>query len=105
MEPEQRITAEQAITNAFMWNFVTGDNIIYNYETMWSLYEAMSNEPKAYRKQYYWKPITLLIASIIECIFHDFNNRVQQRVRDPLPNITTEVVEDFKIKNRIKIFN
>jgi len=102
MDATQRLAAKNAITGTFIWTFKKGDNIIYNYDIVWSIYQAITREPLSYRMRYYWKPIMVHLAAIIECIFEDFSNRIQQRVSDPLPNISPEVIADFKLKNRDK---
>ncbi len=40
----------------------------------------------------------IIVVAMIECIMDDFVRRIQQRVSDPLPEITPEVVEQIKYK-------
>lgn len=85
---------QNKITGVFIWDFKKGDNIIYNFEILKALYEAK----KHYKgnKILYNKPITIIIISIIECILDDFVNRIKRRWQDSLPNITPDVIDDFK---------
>jgi hypothetical protein len=102
MDSHQKDIAEKAITGTFIWTFKKGDNIIYNFDIVWTLYNAMAAEEDTYRQQYYRKPIMVFLAAIIECILDDFSHRIQQRVSDPLPNVTPAVISDFKRKSRDK---
>ncbi len=86
------------ITDTFIWTFKKGDNIVYNFDILWALYEAKKHYTG--NKMLYNKPITLILISIIECILDDFVRRIQNRASDPLPNITQEVIKDFKYKKQ-----
>jgi len=88
----------EKITGTFIWTFKKGDNIIYNFDILWALYEAKKHYTGD--KSLYNKPITIILISIIECILDDFVRRIQNRGSDPLPNITPEVIEDFKYKKK-----
>lgn len=96
MNKQQIDILTNKITNTFIWNFKKGDNIIYNFQILWALYEA-----KFYYKGdkcLFNKPITITIISIIECILEDFVRRIQRRVSDALPNISDAIADDFKYK-------
>lgn len=82
----------------FIWTFKKGDNIVYNFEILWALYEAKKYHTE--NKQLYNKPIIIIIISIIECVLEDFVRRIQRRSADPLPNITFDIIEDFKYKKK-----
>jgi hypothetical protein len=94
-EKDKEILTEK-ITNTFVWTFKKGDNIIYNFEILWALYEAKKHYIGD--KTLYNKPIIITLISIIECILDDFVRRIQGRGSDPLPNITTQIIDDFKYK-------
>lgn len=96
-EKDKEILIEK-ITGTFIWTFKKGDNIIYNFDILWALYEAKKHYTG--NKSLYNKPITIILISIIECILDDFVRRIQNRGSDPLPNITPEVIEDFKYKKK-----
>jgi hypothetical protein len=101
MDPSQRQLVEQAITGTFIWDFIKGDNIIDNYETIWQLYRSKSAVDALSRNSFN-KPIILLLAAILECIFDDFTTRIQNRATDPLPNVTDNQITDYKNKHRDK---
>jgi len=83
--------------DTFIWQFKKGDNIIFNFKILWALYEAkaVNSDPMLFNK-----PILISIASIIECILDDFVQRIQQRTRDPLPNITSQIIHAFKYREK-----
>lgn len=87
---------QACITHTFIWSYKRGDNIIYNFEILDALYRVKKHE----KNNLYNKPIIIIIVAIIECILHDFVERIQQRAKDPLPNITEEIVEDIKYKGK-----
>lgn len=78
----------------FIWSFKKGDNIIYNFEILFELYESK----RATKSQYFNKPIILIIAAIVECILDDFAFRVKQHVNDKVPNISLSQIIDFRSK-------
>lgn len=96
-EKDKEILAEK-ITGVFIWTFKKGDNIIYNFDILWALYEAKKHYTGD--KTLYNKPITISLISIIECILDDFVIRIQGRSSDPLPNITSQVINDFSYKKK-----
>ena len=100
MTPDQRHNFEQAVTGTFMWSFKKGDNIVYNYEMLWELYSAKHAVSEKYKKRLYNKPITLIIASIIECILDDFVIRIIGHVNDIVPNMTRLQIDNFKTTKR-----
>jgi hypothetical protein len=103
MNQEQRAKVEKAITGTFMWSFKKGDNIVYNFEIVWELYNAKNNTVGWSNKSKFNKPIIVNLVSIIECILDDFVNRVGQHVHDRVPNITRSQINDFKTKKWDKL--
>jgi hypothetical protein len=101
MNKEERELVERAITDTFMWSLKKGDNIVYNFKILWELYKAKGVEQS--RKQYYNKPIILLIVAIIECIFDDFIKRVDQHVYDKIPNLTNKEISLIRAKKLDKL--
>lgn len=91
----------KAITGTFMWSFKKGDNIVYNLEIIWQLYDA--KQTAGTFGQLYNKPIMLLYAAIVECVLDDFTWRVRGRVNDTLQNISNKQIHDFKTKKRDKL--
>ncbi len=101
MNEEDRELLASAITGTFIWNFKTGDNIVYNLEVIDRIYEL--NDSDGGRQNILIKPIVVLGVSVIECILSDFVYRVSGRVRDPLPILTEDQIKDFKTKKRDKL--
>ncbi len=81
----------------FIWSFKKGDNILYNMEILWTLYDAKNDSPPL-RKMHFNKPIMLVIVAIIECFLDDFVDRIQEHVSDKLPNVTKTEVAEFRKK-------
>lgn len=100
MNPAQRNQLTEAITGTFMWSFKKGDNIIYNLEIAWELYEAKA---RSVDKRKYNKPITVILVSIIECILDDFTNRIRGHVNDTVPNISQSDIVMFRTKKYDKL--
>lgn len=100
MSPAQRDQLVEAITGTFMWSFKKGDNIIYNLEIVWELYEAKSRSTD---KRKYNKPIIVTLVSIIECILDDFAYRIRGHVRDTVPNISQADIEKFRTRKYDKL--
>src|SRR3989338_10018001 len=98
LSEEDKVILRDKITGTFIWTFKKGDNIIYNFDILWALYEAK----KYYtgNKNLFNKPIINTLISVIECIMDDFVRRIRSRSSDSLPNITGEVINDFKYKRK-----
>lgn len=95
LTPKQTIIVRE-ILGAFIWTYKKADNIEYNIDILSTLYKARKIARKT--KHYFNKPIVIIIAAIIECVLDDFVVRVKTRVFDPLPNLTSQQIEDFKYK-------
>ena len=100
MTSAQRDQLTEAITGTFMWSYKKGDNIIYNLEVVWELYEAKA---RSVDKRKYNKPITVILVSIIECILDDFTNRIRGHVNDTVPNISQSDIVMFRTKKYDKL--
>ena len=81
MNPAQRNQLTEAITGTFMWSFKKGDNIIYNLEIAWELYEAKARSVDK-RK---------------------FTNRIRGHVNDTVPNISQSDIVMFRTKKYDKL--
>ena len=103
MTQEQQDLFATAVTGTFMWNFKKGDDIVYNYDVIWALYEARSAVVSQHAKVKLNKPIVVLLTAITECILDDFTNRTRQFVHERIQNITERQVLDFKTKKRDKL--
>jgi|SRR3989344_6524026 len=98
LKDEDKKILTDKITGVFIWTFKKGDNIIYNFDILWSLYEAKKHYSG--KKSLYNKPIIIILISIIECILDDFVRRIQNRSTDLLPNFKEQVINDFKYKKK-----
>ena len=83
-----------------MWSFKKGDNIIYNLEVAWELYEAIARSAD---KRKYNKPITVILVSIIECILDDFTYRIRGHVNDTVPNMSQSDIDMFRTRKYDKL--
>jgi len=100
MNSNQRIQLTKAITDTFMWSFKKGDNIIYNLEIVWELYNAKA---KSNDKEKYNKPIVVILVAIIECILDDFTYRIKGHVSDTVPNISQADIGKFRTRKYDKL--
>ena len=90
----------EAITGTFMWSFKKGDNIVYNLEVVWELYNARSQSSN---KKKYNKPIIVTLVSVIECMLDDFAYRIRGHVNDTVPNISLADIATFRTKKYDKL--
>lgn len=97
MDEKQLEIAANLITNTFIWTYKKGDNIIYNLQILYELYDSRKKVSN-HKKDLYNKPITLIIISIIECILDDFVTRIIQHRSDTVPNLTLRQIGGFKTK-------
>ena len=100
MTPAQRDQLAEAITGTFMWSFKKGDNIVYNLEIVWELYNAKATSAD---KRKYNKPILVTLVSIIECILDDFSHRIVGHVNDQVPNISQADIAKFRTRKYDKL--
>ena len=100
MTPAQRDQLAEAITSTFIWSFKKGDNIVYNLEIVWELYNAKAISAD---KRKYNKPILVTLVSIIECILDDFSHRIVGHVNDQVPNISQADIAKFRTRKYDKL--
>ena len=82
-----------------MWNFLKGDNLVENYDSVWTIYNVGRDENGNLNPDLI-KPVVILLMAIVECILDDFVHRLNGRTNDPIQNITQEQLDDFKTKRR-----
>jgi len=83
----------------FIWNFKTGDNIVYNLSVLAVLYEQYAILSTDMTKQRLLvKPILVLNVSIAEALLHDFLRRVQGSRREGVANLSREVMSAIRGK-------
>ncbi len=100
MSPAQRNQLTEAITGTFMWSFKKGDNIVYNLEIVWELYEG---RVRSTDKRKYNKPIIITLVSVIECMLDDFAYRIRGHAHDTVPNISQADIATFRTKRYDKL--
>lgn len=81
----------------FIWNYKRGDNIIYNFEILATLYRSSSKLPKP---GIFNKPITITIVSILEAILNDFLDRLFEATKHLPKNIPLETLRKVKAEMR-----
>jgi hypothetical protein len=92
-------------TSVIFWDFKRMDNVNYNFEITEKLIEsAVKNKDK----QYYYKPIYLLLAAIIECTLYDFLKKINEHRYEQVPTLTQKeisAIQDMKVPNKLNCFN
>jgi hypothetical protein len=58
----------------FVWDFKVGDNIVYNFRILFSLYRA--KEKASVQSALFIKPLLIIIVAIAEAIFFDLMGRL-----------------------------
>lgn len=87
------------------WNFKTADNILYNYKVMEVQIQSAINVPEL--SPYFYKPIFIQMASIIECALYDLFRRIDEHVHEKLPSLAEEIINELKnknLKNKLTIY-
>jgi hypothetical protein len=77
----------------FVWDFKHGDNIMYNFEVLRSLYFAKAADPKPSLLN---KPITISVVSILEAILVDFLSRIDAATAHLPQGIDAGKIKDMK---------
>lgn len=70
------------------------DNVNYNFEIITTLFNLKSKHSISDLN----KPITLLLASIIECILYDFVRRVTEHRHELIPGLDEKIIDDTREK-------
>lgn len=78
---------------SFVWEFKHGDNIMYNFKILRSLYKAKDADPDPNLLN---KPISILIVSIIEAILVDFLARIDQATNHLPKGIDNQILTNIK---------
>ena len=93
------------IKGDFIGSFTLGDNIGYNCDILNHLYKQLDN-CDAGEKKYLYKPIIIIIVSIIEALLYDFIEiRITTYTREGVKNIPDNIsksIRDKKIDNLTK---
>lgn len=94
----------QIYFSRFFWDFRRKDNVIYNFEIVKALILAsISYKPDKHREHFY-KPIFIIMMSIIECILYDFLIRIPGATQEGVPNLNQtdiDLIKDTNIPNKL----
>lgn len=85
------------------WNFERKNNVVYNFNLIEFLIE---DAKKSKYQSYYYKPIIVIIMSIIECSLYDFLWRVKQAKIEGI-HVTTKqknAIESTNISNALQSY-
>ena len=75
------------------WNFERSANVDYNFKII----EAMIASVKGMSEpQYHYKPIFLIIISIIECVLYDFLKRAHEHTNEKFLNLDSGDIESLQ---------
>jgi|GEM_PF-2161672 len=77
----------------FFWDYTRKDNVVYNFKCLETLCILNISSDL---KRYVCKPIIILLASILECVFFDFLTRTQGHTKEKIPNVSAEDVASIK---------
>ncbi len=92
-------------SSVIFWDFKRKDNVNYNFEITQRLIE---NAIKSKDKKYYYKPIYLLLAAIIECTLYDFLKKINEHRYEQVPNLSLKeisAIQDMSVPNKFSCFN
>lgn len=85
------------------WDFKRADNVEYNFEIM----EILINDAKeSDKKNYYVKPLILIMTSILECLLYDLLKRGNEARNEPI-NLTEDQkssLEDITVPSKFGNF-
>lgn len=83
----------------FMWDFKRMDNINYNFKIVETCLVTYSSFTPHEDKKYFYKPIFLTLAGIIECILYDFLCRTQEHKNEKIRTISAEDIRKIRNSN------
>ncbi|MFI4957388.1 MAG: hypothetical protein ACHQAX_09310 [Gammaproteobacteria bacterium] len=88
------------------WDFKRSDNVEYNFEIILSLTSLCSSDRQ--KSHLLFKPICIMIASILECTMYDFLTRVQGHTKEKIPLLDDESIKrikDIDLPNPFSAYN
>lgn len=83
-------------SEVIFWDFLRKNNVNYNFKIIETL---VSCQNLGKDKIHFYKPIYLLLASIIECTLFDFLLRIKIATNEKIPNLDSNIKESIKNKN------
>jgi hypothetical protein len=87
------------------WDFKRMDNVNYNFKIVDKLIESSLNSDE---KKLFYKPIYLILSSIIECTLYDFLKKINQHRYEHIPNLGEEevkAIQNMEVPNKLNCFN
>lgn len=91
-------------TKVFFWSYSRMDNVNYNFDVLNALAEASRKGPLPHL---FYKPMFIIMTSIIECTIYDFLKKIHQHKHEKIPNIDAEDIthlQNIKLPNKLYNF-
>lgn len=98
------MTSFAEYAEVIFWDFKRRDNVVYNFVIVESLIHAAKKTP---HEHYFYKPIFIVLTSIIECTLYDFLCKVHEHRYERVPNITKDdiqAVQNMELPNKLTNF-
>ncbi len=99
------MTAFEDYSKVIFWDYKRRDNVDYNFKII----EVMiANIHGTSEPQYYYKPIILIISSIIECLLYDFLKKIHEHRYEKVPNLDKddiEALQNIDLPNKLTNFS
>lgn len=97
-------------TSKFFWDFKRMDNAEYNFIIVENLIQASLSYDSTEEDQqrYFFKPIIIIMTSIIECTIYDFLLKIQLHHYEKIPNLSQKDIDSIKnidIPHKLASFN
>ena len=86
------------VKSGFIWNFLHGDNIIYNLDILSVLYKNFDSL-EYNDKRRLCKPIIIILVSIIESVVYDLLLRIKESKNEIPSNIPNLMINDILTKD------
>jgi preprotein translocase subunit SecA len=88
-------------SEVFFWSFTRKNNVNYNFEVVQALFFASKNQKD---KKLFYKPIYILLMSIIECTLYDFLRRIREHRSENIVKLNksdVKIIKDKKLENKL----
>ncbi len=92
-------------SKVIFWDYKRRDNTDYNFQILETMISALKSSPQP---KYFYKPIFLIMVSIIECTLYDFFLKIQEHKYEKIPNLSEEEkegIQNTNIPNQLGSFN
>ncbi|MBS0289756.1 MAG: hypothetical protein JSS07_06960 [Proteobacteria bacterium] len=89
-------------SEVIFWNFMRKNNAVYNFEVVQLLLFASKSQKN---KKLFYKPIYILLASIIECILYDFLKRIKEHRSEKIVKLNKsdiKIIKDKQLINKLQ---